>query len=175
MLDELNTAIDAYQAKWQAFEAERRDPMMLEQAKPTSVGWKTEDLADFDRRFALVREYCQQVHLVWLNDRWIATMLLRQDKLHWGIGIVKLMQRRPNSTDAIGLDHIDFYAPAVTNAQTLLAQEADLKATDEANGLCKWTSLWFADTEAKLRRETTLAVCVAELHEADERVLADIA
>ncbi len=171
MFDELNQAIGEYRLKWQTMVKERINGNFFADLLPTSVGWKAEDLADFDRRFAVLRGACEQVHLVWLNGRWIATIVLKSEKLEWEIGIIKLMQRRPGSTDAIGLDHIDFYSPTPPNANALLAQEPDLNFTDEANGLCKWTSLWFGGTEAKFRHETTLDVCIAELREARERII----
>src|SRR5260370_14095800 len=158
MIEELNKAIGEYQTKWQALVAGRRDKVFFESLKPTSVGWKTEDLADFNKRFAEMRDDCEQIHLVWLNGRWIATMILRDTKLDWGIATIKLMQRRPNSADAVGLDHVDFYSPHAIDSQTIAAKEPDLKLTDEVNGLCKWTSLWFDGTEAKLRHETVIDV-----------------
>jgi hypothetical protein len=172
MIGELNEAIGEYRLAWQTLVAERRDKAFFGDLLPTSVGWKTKNLTDYDKCFADLRESCEQAHVVWLNGRWIATMVLRDIKLDWEITIIKLMQMRPDSADATGLDHIDFYSPLPPDAKKLRAKEPDLKFTDEVNGLCKWTSLWFAATEAKLRAETTLDVCVAELQQAKGRILA---
>lgn len=171
MIDELNQAIGEYQMKWQALVAARQDREFFERVQAEAAGWKVADAAEFDRCFAELRGSCEQVHLVWLNERWIATMVLRDAKLNWDIQIIKLMQRRPNSTDALGLDHIDFYAPDFGNADIMQTKEPDLKWTDEANGVCQWTSIWFDGTEAKMRRESVLNVCVKEMSAASNKIL----
>lgn len=171
MIDQVNQAIEEYQTKWQALVDARKDRELFERVRPNAVGWKTQDLADFNKCFAELRDHCNQVHLVWLNDRWVATMILRGAKLAWDIQIIKLMQRRPNSTDPIGLDHVDFYAPDIGNADIMQAKEPDLKWSDEANGLCQWTSIWFEGTEAKMRREGVIDVAIKELSAANERTL----
>jgi hypothetical protein len=80
------------------------------------------------------------------------------------------MQRRPGSTDAVGLDHIDFMDMEETNTKAVLADESDLKWTEEKNGLCQWTSVWFDGTEAKLRTGTVVDVCIDELEEVNSKL-----
>lgn len=164
-MEELNTAIDIYNAKWQKLVAARRNKRFFEQLKPTAVGWKTEDFVDFQGRFHDLRDDCDQIHLGWINDRWIATMHLKDGgQLGLDLRVIKLMQRRPDSTDAVGLDHIDFLIPENVDAPTILAAESGLSWTDEKNGqFCKWISLWFENTEAKLRTDTVVGVAIAEL------------
>lgn len=167
MLDELSMAIKSYQTKWEALVAARSDQRFFAAFQPTAVGWKTEDLADFDRRFAVLRELSDQIHLGWVNERWLATLHLKDTALPGDIRIVKLMQRRPGSTDATGLDHLDFLLSDDTDAKEVLMAEADLQWTEEKNGEhCKWLSIWFAGNEAKLRRDTVLDVCIDEMHDA---------
>lgn len=172
MLEELNTAIDVYAAKWQKLVATRKNKRFFEKLKPTSVGWKTVDLADYDQRFNELREFCDQIHIAWMNDRWLAAMHLRDQSLGLGIEVIKLMQRRPGSSDDIKLDHIDFLIPENVDVKTILAAEAGLEWTDEKNGdFCKWTSIWFEGTEAKLRTDTTVGVAIAELQAVDKKLL----
>lgn len=173
MIDELNKAFEDYQTKWNKLVSQRTDKPFFESLKPTAIAWKTEDLADFDRRFAELREHCDQIHLGWINERWLGTLHLRGSELIDGVKLIKLMQRRPGSTDATGLDHIDFYSPEVAQAETVLTGETALKWTSENNGHCDWISIWFDDTEAKLRTATTIDVCIAELQEVNEKLLAD--
>jgi len=173
MFDQLNQDIDAYLAKWKSLIASRKDDKnkeFFERLKPTSVGWKTTDLAEYDRIFSEWREACDHIHTAWLNDRWVAEMHLKADKLHGDIEVIKLMQRRPNSSDKVGLDHLDFMDMEETNTKAILAEETDLKWTDEENGLCKWTSIWFEDTEAKLRQGTVIDVSIAELQEVNNKI-----
>lgn len=172
MLEDLNTAIDVYTAKWQQVVAERNNKRFFEQLKPTAVGWKTEDLAEYDRLFNELREVSDQIHIAWLNNRWLATMHLREQRLGLGIEVVKLMQRRPGSSDATKLDHIDFLIPENVDPKVILGAEAGLNWTDEKNGdFCKWISIWFDSTEAKLRVDTTVDVAIAELQAVNKKIL----
>jgi hypothetical protein len=168
MFDDINTALKTYFQAWQQFASERTDKTYFTALKPTAVAWKTEDLKEFDDLFARWREQCDQIHQVWINERWLATMHLKDTSLEGGIKIIKLMQRRPGSTDAVGLDHVDFLHKK--DAENVLQKE-DIKWTRESNNdFCSWLSIWFAGTEAKLRTNTVLDVCIAELNDANKKV-----
>lgn len=173
-MDELQKAIVAYQAKWLSVVHKRKNKDFFEQLIPTSVAWKTEDIDDFNARFLQLRELSDQVHLGWVNDRWLATFHLRKTTLAEGLTIVKLMQRRNGSTDAVGLDHIDFYFdPAVYTAKEVLVAESDLTWNEEMNGEhCRWLSIWFEGTEAKLRSDTVLDVCIDEMKDVRNQIVA---
>lgn len=167
MIRELSQALLNYQTAWQALVGERQDQAFFKALKPTAVAWKTVDIADFDRRFAILRDLCDQIHFGWIDERWLVTLHLRETAaqdaaLPWNIRVIKLMQRRPGSKDAVGLDHVDFSSPNVNKAH--LSAEPNLKWTEEASGdRCKWLSVWFAGTEAKLRTATVLQVCADEM------------
>jgi hypothetical protein len=171
MIDELNKALKDYQVKWETLVATRSDKPFFEGLKTTAVAWKTTDLAEFDRIFAELREKCDQIHLGWINERWLGTLHLREGELEGGVKIIKLMQRRPGSTDDVGLDHVDFYSPQVKGAEGILKDEPDLKWTPENNGHCNWISIWFDNTEAKLRTGTTIDVCIKELEEINKQII----
>ena len=175
MLDELNAALASYQKKWRTLLDNRENKDFFEGLRPTAVAWKTEDAADFDVRFAELRDQADHVHMGWVNERWLATFHLRTATLIDGITVVKLMQRRPGSSDATGLDHVDFLiVPEGTNAKDVLSHEAGLKWTEELNGdHCKWISIWFEGTEAKLRSDTTLDVCIKELQAVRDQTIVD--
>jgi hypothetical protein len=173
MFDELNAAIDGYFGKWRALIDARQDEKnkeFFDRLKPHAVGWKVADQAEYDRLFNEWRGACDQIHVAWMNDRWLATMHLRDQKLHGEIEIIKLMQRRPGSSDTLGLDHVDFMDMEEVNTKAILAEETDLKWTDEVNGLCKWTSIWFDGTEAKLRSGTVVDVAIAELQAVNNKI-----
>ncbi len=160
MIKELNQALKDYQAKWQKLINERHNQQFFENLRPTAVGWKVKDLADLDRSFTQLRDLCDQIHWGWLNERWLITLHLKSSTLKWNIQVIKLMQRRPSSTDAVGLDHVDLLMPKSADAKAILANEPKLKWTEEKNGdKCKWLSIWF-DYEAKLRQDTVIEVCI---------------
>lgn len=172
MLEEINTAIGIYQAKWQKMRSTRKDRAFFDRLKLTAVAWKVEDFTELQQCFGELRDKCDQIHWGWLNERWLITLRLRTDNmLDSGIELIKLMQRRPDSKDAIGLDHMDFLIPEGMDAKKVLAAEKDLKWTEEMNGeFCKWISIWFDGAEAKLRSDTTLDVCIAEMQAINGRI-----
>jgi hypothetical protein len=170
MINELDIAIEDYQSKWQTLCAARADQAFFEHLKPTAVAWKVADLETFNACFAELRDRSALVHSAWINERWLATFYL-DEALTGGLKIVKLMQRRPESADALGLDHFDFLIPENSDAKAVLNSESALKWTEEKNGdHCKWLSVWFAETEAKLRSDTVLEVCAQELLDAQKAV-----
>lgn len=172
MIDELAAALNEYKTKWQALVAERADKTFFEALKPTSVAWKTIDLADYDAKMAELRDMCDQIFVVWMNERWIAKLHLKDKTLPMNLRIIKLMQRRPDSTDAVGLDHVDFYTPAGNDAiEAALKKETNLKWNYEKNN-AEWYSVWFAGGEAKLRNNTICSVCADELLETEKAILA---
>lgn len=175
MFGEYNTALEAYEQNWQKLVAGRRNKKFFGGLKPTSMGWKVADLQEFNERFMVLRDQSDQVHLCWMNERWLATFHLKNQSLAGGIVLVKLMQRRPGSTDAVGLDHLDYFIPADVDVKETLAAEPDLQWTEERNGEhCKWLSVWFEGTEAKLRRDTVLEVCANELMECHAAITTEL-
>jgi hypothetical protein len=82
------------------------------------------------------------------------------------------MQRRPNSQDALGLDNVNFLAPDFGQIEEVLQDEPDLKWTHESCGPhSQWISLWFDDTEAKLRPISVLDVSLTEFQEIRDTVM----
>ncbi|MGI0133883.1 MAG: hypothetical protein ACREBW_02860 [Candidatus Micrarchaeaceae archaeon] len=176
MRDELNEAINSYRQKWQDYAARRQDKAFFAAQMPTAVAWKVADAEELHRRFVEFREECDQIHFGWVNERWLVTMHLKNTPLAWNISVVKLMQRRPGSTDAIGLDHIDFYSLENAAASKVLTVEPDLQWNEERNGdYCKWMSVWFEGTEAKLRTDTVFSPCIAEMQAIEDTLLGSTA
>lgn len=173
MIDELNAALQEYAEKWHKIADNAQDKAFFNSLRPTAVGWKAEDLTDFIARFDELQADCDQVHIGWVNDRWLATMHLKDGTLYDGITLIKLMQRRPESSDATGLDHVDFFLLADDDAKAVLGTEPQLTWTEEKNGdICKWISLWFEGTEAKLRSDTVLQVVADEMLDLQEQLIA---
>lgn len=174
-MDELNAAITEYRSKWQQFVATRRDAAFFEALRPTALGWKVADRAEYDRLFREWHDLCDVIVDVAMNGRWVAKLHLKEDvRLEWNIPIVKLMLRRPGSTDAPGLDHIDFYSPQATRSDAILDAEPNLTWTRESNDIIQgyeWISIWFSGTEAKLKSNTVIDTVIAELQEHNQKIL----
>lgn len=170
----MNEATTVYLEKWRSLVEDRKNKDFFRQLKPTSVGWKTTDAREFNRLFLELRDHCDQIHLGWVNERWLASLHLKDTALPGGITIIKLMQRRPGSSDPVGLDHLDFHANSEDGIKSVLADEPDLSAAEESNNpLCHWHSIRFDGLEAKLRSGTVLDVCIAELKEVSKQFYAD--
>lgn len=170
LLDELDYGVERYHEKWHTFVKGRKNHPFFDALKPTAVAWKVFDRAELDRSVMALRDKCDQIHSGWVNDRWLVTLHLKDEAIPGNIQIIKLMERRPGSSDSIGLDHIDFTVHK-GDAKAVVAKEPDLKWSEESNGAhCKWISLWFDGTEAKLRTDTVLQVCADELLDCQQRL-----
>lgn len=174
MLEEINAALETYQQSWQKLIDGRTNRSFFEGLKPTAVGWKVADRATYDKLSAELHDQSDHVIETWMNERWVAKFHLKDTTLRNGIQIIKLMQRRPGSDDAVRLDHVDFYSPDVEAAEPLLKQETDLNWTWENNDVAagyEWISLWFEGTEAKLKSDTVLDIVQAELKELSQKII----
>lgn len=172
MIEELQKGLKTYLTNWQQFVSERSDEQYFAALKPTAIGWKFTDRQELMRRFDEIRDLCEQVHFGWINERWAVCGYLKDASLPGNVRIIKLMERRPGSTDAVGLDHVDFYTPDA-DVKSHVEQE-DITWTEESNGEhCTWISVWFKNTEAKLRTDTVFKVCADEMIEYQQRIIGD--
>lgn len=172
-MDEINQKLSEYSANWEKLVAARTNKEFFEGLKPVALGWKVADEADYKQLYERLREDCDRIVETWMNDRWIAKMHLKDAKLTGNIEIIKLMQRRPGSDDKLGLDHVDFYSPEVVHADEILSKEQDLKWTHESNDVVDnydWISIWFNNTEAKLKAATVIDIVTKELQEINKKL-----
>jgi hypothetical protein len=175
MIDELNVAIRDYRNKWEVLLKTRADVEFFAALKPISVGWKVADIAESDALFKQLREFSDQTHSIYKNDRWLTTLHLKDRELEWGISVINIMQRRPASEDAPGLDNINFYCPSYDHIDEILAKEPELKWTHESCGpYSQWVSVWFDGTEAKLRPRSVMDVSLDEFKEMRDSVMGKI-
>jgi hypothetical protein len=167
MVDEYTTAVAAYLQKWQALAASRKNTEFFAGLQPTALGWKTTDRAEYTSRVAALHDTADQIVETWMNGRWVAKLHLKDVRLAGGIEIIKIMERRPDSTDATGLDHLDFYAPTeLAWNEEVLRAEPSLKWSKETNDIIDgydWLSIWFDGTEAKIKHDTVLDIIAKEL------------
>ena len=175
MFEEIQAAYETYDRKWQTLVASRQNKQFFEELKPVALGWKVADEAAYKSAVAELHGAADKIIETWMNERWVAKIHLKEQAVGDKIQIVKIMQRRPGSDDALGLDHVDFYSPAVTKAPDLLGAEKDLKWSTENNDIIAgydWISIWFDGTEAKLKHDTVLDIICLELKELNSRIIA---
>ena len=170
MVEKLRKDLALYFNDWQVVVDERLNSDFFSALKPTAAGWKFTDRDELMERFAEIRDLCDQVHFGWINERWVICAHFKELVLPGDITVVKLMERRPNSEDPIGLDHVDFHTTAPVKQNIEL--EEGLEWNEERNGEhCKWISVWFEGGEAKLRNDTVLQVCADEMLEFQGKIL----
>src|SRR5882757_5429441 len=126
MIDTINQSLTDYQTKWDALIAKRKDPAFFKALHPTAVGWKVADRAEYDSLCVQLHDQADKIVETWMNGRWIAKIHLKDSKLSNGTEIIKIMQRRPGSTDTLGLDHVDFYTLEFAGAEQTLKLESEL-------------------------------------------------
>ncbi len=172
MQNDLTDALNQYNAKWKAMVEGVNNKQFFSSLKPVAVGWKVSDEQEYGRLYNELRGDCDRIVETWMNGRWVAKMHLISSTLPGGISIIKLMQRRPGSQDSTGLDHVDFYSPEVVHAEEILQKES-VKWSKESNDVIKgyeWISVWFDDTEAKLKADTVVDIVIQELEEVNTRI-----
>ncbi|MGH7195912.1 MAG: endonuclease/exonuclease/phosphatase family protein [Candidatus Saccharimonadales bacterium] len=108
----------------------------------------------------------EQVHIGTVNQRFIASVLLRQP-VKDGIKIIKILERRAGSSDLLGLDSIDFIIKDLQQSYQTL-RKAGASVIEESNDMHNWLSLRFGAQkyEAKLVDYVVLQVAVKELQAA---------
>ncbi len=161
MIRDINAALTDYRTNWATLIAARTDKTFFDALVPVAVGWKVADVVSFDQAVKALRDQCDFVLHTWLNDRWIAKMVLRKPATEWPVPVIKIMQVRPGSTDALGLDHVDFYATQSPSEIEVTLQKEGLRWTHEVNhdgDKYPWASLWFASTEAKIKHYSVLDI-----------------
>jgi hypothetical protein len=175
MQDTLNQHLGTYLENWQKLVQARNNTEFFASLKPVAVGWKVADRAEYDKLCHDLHDACDKIIETWMNGRWIAKLHLKDSTLNGGITIIKVMQRRPGSSDALGLDHVDFYGKRADKLEEILKHESGLTWTWESNDAVtgyRWISLWFNSTEAKVRDATVLDTIIGELAELNNDIIA---
>lgn len=173
MLEQIEDELEVYNQKWQSVVTKRTNKAFFESLKAVALGWKVADKASYTEALAALHDQADKIIETWMNERWVAKVHLKDQTVGGGISIIKIMERRPGSEDALGLDHVDFYSSDVTRGEEILKAEPDLKWTRENNDIIAgydWLSVWFEGTEAKLKSDTVLDIIGLELQELNQRI-----
>ena len=170
MIDTINQALAEYFANWKTLANEQND---FNAFLPTAAGWKVADESEYQEAYKALRPLCDRIIETWMNGRWIAKMHLKDSSVEGGVTIIKVMQRRPDSDDALGLDHVDFMTNDVKAVETYLQSQHDVRWSWESNDVIEgydWISIWFCDTEAKIKPDTVVDIIIKELEEVNESI-----
>ena len=134
--------------------------------QPAAVGWKVADINEFNDALSgfLKSGLVAQCHIGFVDNRYIASIVFKEP-IYQNIRILKLMQRRPGSTDPIGLDHADFPVEDLAAAEATLAKQKVPKWGHESNDVHGWISVWFDGLEVKYFDHIVLDIAVKELQD----------
>lgn len=162
MHESLEDALKQYQAAWTDWCGAVH--MDTSNAQPTAVGWKVPDLEAFMEALQMYLSDSPQVHIADVNNRKLASIVLTE-ALPMGIKVIKLMQRRLGSDDALGLDHVDFTVKDLSEVEVML-KSAHTEYEWQSNDAHKWISARITGgREAKFVDHTVLEVGAKELLE----------
>src|ERR1700743_2935047 len=73
MIDDVNAALVTYGQKWDTLVAGCKNKQFFADLKPTAVGWKTADRAEYDRLLAELHDRADMIFEKWINGPLIAT------------------------------------------------------------------------------------------------------
>lgn len=165
--ENLSKELKNYLRTWEKYRKEVGLPVYT----PSTVGWKTKDINEFTQTLSqlLSSGSADQCHEGWVDKRYIASIVFFKPIFN-NVYVLKLMQRRPNSTDPVGLDHVDFYVDDLGKVEKEF-QKIKLGNWDyESNESHRWISLRYDKTEAKFVDHLVLDVCVQELRQASQKI-----
>lgn len=168
----LSASLDKYFAKWDEYVARMGLYAIAEKMKPVAVGWKVADRMDYRRTLGILENYSQQLHTITINKRKYGTVVLEEPLIR-GISIIKLIERRPGSRDALGLDHVDFYLPLIEGIAEML-ERGEANWRRQGSETYKRLSVRFGPEslyEAKIIDHTILEICADELEGASKKML----
>jgi hypothetical protein len=166
-VEDISQSAETYFKKLDAFVAEHR----LTKRDPSTIAWKVTDIDEFNDTLSgfLKSELVIQCHIGFVDKRYIASVVFKQP-IYRNVSILKLMQRRPGSTDPVGLDHADFPVNNLSSLENELKAKKVVKWSHESNEVHGWISVWFDGTEAKFVDHIVLDVGVKELQNITKRL-----
>ncbi|HSW36840.1 MAG TPA: hypothetical protein VLG37_00535 [Candidatus Saccharimonadales bacterium] len=163
----LEQALEEYHVAWHAFLNEFNLSKLGQAFKPTTLSWKVADRKALFENLASLGGQTEQVHIGTVDNRFIASIVLKDSDVH-GMKIIKILERRPGSSDPLGLDSIDYLVEDIDAAfHKLKAAKAHIE--HQTNAMHDWLSLRFGQNnqyEAKLTDHLVLEVAIKELKSA---------
>ncbi len=168
----LSQSMDKYFARWDEYVARMGLYSIAEKMRPIAVGWKVANRAEYRRVMSVLDNYALQIHSVTVGKRKFATVIL-QEPLSRNISIIKVIERREGSRDAVGLDHVDFFLPIVEGIAEML-ERGQANWRRQGNETYKRISVRFGPEslfEAKIIDHTILNIAADELNYASQKIL----
>lgn len=166
-------ALQRYKLAWRKLLTEHGLEVISQTSVATTVSWKVGDKARLFADLEEIAPHTEQVHIGTVNDRFIASAVLKKP-MEDSLWIVKILERRPRSVDPLGLDSVDFITkdPAAVFAA---CKQAGLTVVRERNPMHEWISVRFGandEFEAKFTDHLVLDIAEREIRHANDAILA---
>jgi len=159
--------LDSYNQAWRRLVKDKG----LNSFKATTLSVKVANKSELYKVLLDNEAGIEQVHIGTVNARYIASAVLKQP--YRDLNILKILERRSDSTDPLGLDSLD-YLVADINQTFKKLKAAGLPIVKEYNDVHVWLSLRFGDYdefEAKFTDHLVLGVAIKELQMSIEKIL----
>jgi hypothetical protein len=170
MMDEIREALKLYFAEWQEW-LKTADGFDYGSLKPMHAGWKVPTEVSLAQKISELLPNIREGHIGTVDNRKIA--LLVPHVPVESVPVLQIMQLRPNSTDALGLDHVAFYCADMVGLQAALENRPE-KWEEQSNPGHKWISMWFGPNmrEVKFFDHTSLDLGVRDLSKTSAKIKA---
>lgn len=168
----LSQSLDKYFAKWDEYVARMGLFAIADKMRPVAIGWRVGSRAEYRRVMSVLDNFALQMHSVSVGKRKFATVILNEP-LSRGITVIKVIERRAGSRDAVGLDHVDFYLPMIEGIAEML-ERGEANWRRQGNDTYKRISVRFGPEslfEAKIIDHTVLNIAADELNYASQKIL----
>jgi hypothetical protein len=172
---DLDTMLSAYHMAWHQLIAENDLEIFKESVVPTTISWKVSDKKTLFGNLEHLANHTEQLHVATVNDRFIASIVLKEP--YDGMQIVKILERREDSEDPLGLDSIDFLVEDSKQIFDIASRAKGCKIEKEHNPMHAWLSLRFGSEhqfEAKFVEYLVLRVAQTELAISEKAILASL-
>ncbi len=169
-MEEIRRALKIYFQEWQDW-LKTHEEFNFATHTPMHVGWKVPDGPALAQMFTELLPALQSGHLGTVDNRKI--MLLVPNEPVAGVPILQIMQLRPGSTDALGLDHVAFYCADIAMLKEVL-QNNPAEWEEQRNPGHTWISMWWGPDkrEVKFFDHTSLDLGARELSETSAAIKA---
>ena len=168
----LSQSMDKYFMRWYEYVSRRGLFSISDNLRPVAVGWKVGNRTEYRRVMSVLDNYASQIHSVTVGKRKFATVILDKP-LSRNISVIKVIERREGSRDAVGLDHVDFYLPIIEGIAEML-ERGQANWRRQGNDNYKRISVRFGPEslfEAKIIDHTVLNMAADELNYASQKIL----
>lgn len=168
----LSLSLEKYFMRWDEYVSRMGLYSIAEKMMPIAIGWKVADRTEYRRVMSVLDNYASQIHSVTVGKRKFASVILSKP-LARNITVIKVIERREGSRDAVGLDHVDFYLPIVEGIAEML-ERGQANWRRQGSDTYNRISVRFGPEslfEAKIIDHTVLNMAADELNYASQKIL----